>query len=355
MKEIKKKNISQFINESASSLNTFRTLILFGKNTATYKFAFCHALLKQKSKSFINYQDLTEDFLSALYQHHKVNPYQFQTGENTLTKAMDVYTASGESDEHWNKLRGVSEGIIYNHVFDAFQNVGGGTIDKSFLLFEHIKKDKQLVLTDNMLRVLDSEELINTILQENEARWAIVESAWQNGISTNLLGYSSDTNELYVGKKEGRVNLRSAVSTLSPYQKGKCFYCRRTVDATLHKDDDAFADVDHFFSLKSLKESKQLAILSDNNINLNGVWNLVIACKACNRGKGGKFEQRADDMFYEKLLKRNLYFLEEHKHTLKTGICSSLNVNNSNQLQIKMKEIFEFLAIREGWKPELVF
>ena len=31
--------------------------------------------------------------------------------------------------------------------------------------------------------------------------------------------------------------------------------------------------------------------------NLNGVWNLVLACEKCNRGKFGKFDNLADIKF----------------------------------------------------------
>ena len=37
---------------------------------------------------------------------------------------------------------------IYNNVFDAFHNVGGGSIKKEHLLFEHLPHEKKLVLTD---------------------------------------------------------------------------------------------------------------------------------------------------------------------------------------------------------------
>ena len=49
----------------------------------------------------------------------------------------------------------------------------------------------------------------------------------------------------------------------------------------------------HFFPL----------VLEERGIlkNLNGVWNLVLACKSCNRGSGGKFDRLADLVFLEKL------------------------------------------------------
>jgi hypothetical protein len=355
MTEIKNVNIHGFINTDESTLNTFRTLLLFGKNSATYKFAFCDALLKQHAKSHISYQDLLSDFVLALYQHYKVTPNQFQKGTNKLTQCMDEYQVSGEASSNWERLLKTAEGIIFNHVFDAFQNVGGGTIDKKFQLFEHHKKDKKLILTDNTLQVLESSKLIETIIRENQSRWGIVESAWRGGLSPNLMEFNKESNEFISVKDNNRVNLRSAVPVLSPYQKSKCFYCNREVDETLGSEEDAFPDVDHFFAFSSLKEGRITGLIKDNQINPNGVWNLVIACKSCNRGAGGKFDQKADNVYFDKLLKRNLHFMEEHKHSLKNGTCTSLNINNAGELKSKMNDIFKFLEIRSGWKPKCIF
>ncbi len=50
---------------------------------------------------------------------------------------------------------------------------------------------------------------------------------------------------------------------------------------TVSGDDTNTCDVDHFFphTLQPLFP----------DINLDGVWNLVLVCSACNRGEGGKF------------------------------------------------------------------
>lgn len=75
-----------------------------------------------------------------------------------------------------------------------------------------------------------------------------------------------------------RTAVTSARSALNGYQKGKCFYCFR--DITVDPTSDDLADVDHFFPHTLKRET---------NMNLDGVWNLVLACKSCNRGDNGKF------------------------------------------------------------------
>ena len=63
-------------------------------------------------------------------------------------------------------------------------------------------------------------------------------------------------------------------------------------------------DVDHFFphTLQSLS----------TDINLNGVWNLVLACPSCNRGEGGKFARVPAKKYLERLHQRNEFLISSH-------------------------------------------
>jgi hypothetical protein len=49
------------------------------------------------------------------------------------------------------------------------------------------------------------------------------------------------------------------------------------------------------------------------------IWNLVLACRECNRGVGGKFEKIPDINYLYSLNKRNNYFIESH-HPLRETI-----------------------------------
>ncbi|HIM06168.1 MAG TPA: hypothetical protein EYG53_13240, partial [Gammaproteobacteria bacterium] len=75
----------------------------------------------------------------------------------------------------------------------------------------------------------------------------------------------------------------NAVDTLRPYQHGRCFYCNRVLQEDVDKEHDAFADVDHVIPLSLLVRQPP-----NLGVNPNGVWNLVLACKKCNRGQQGK-------------------------------------------------------------------
>lgn len=68
-----------------------------------------------------------------------------------------------------------------------------------------------------------------------------------------------------------RINITSSRDALNGYQKGKCFYCFR--DISIQSGDLNLADVDHFIPHTLGTEFED---------NLNGVWNLVLACQSCN-------------------------------------------------------------------------
>ena len=65
-----KQLIHEFYAEEKDPLTTFRTILLFGKNVSTYKFALCSALLKLKPQNQIRFSDLSDDFL--LFNEHNL-------------------------------------------------------------------------------------------------------------------------------------------------------------------------------------------------------------------------------------------------------------------------------------------
>jgi len=84
------------------------------------------------------------------------------------------------------------------------------------------------------------------------------------------------------------------------------------------KKSDNLSDVDHFFP-EILKGSGFLGYV-------DGIWNLVLACKKCNRGNNGKFTKLPTIKLLERLNKRNEYFCSSH-HPLKETIMSQTGYN----------------------------
>jgi 5-methylcytosine-specific restriction endonuclease McrA len=326
-------------------ISTLRTIVLFGRNISTYKFALATTLLKLKPKNFVTYDDLRDEFLLSLLEHYQKNPYQYQAGENSLTKAFDKYIL----DKNWKELLIIAERNIYNNVFDAFHNVGGGSIKKEHILFEHLANEKKLILTDNLNAILEKSDLIDTLKNENESRWMVVEEAWKNKLSPNILVFNKSSGEFTSVTSTERTNLRSAVSVLLPYQHGQCFYCKKLINTNANINDHNFPDVDHFIAHSYFKRPEL------EHINSDGIWNLVVACKECNRGVGGKFERLPDYIYQNEIINRNVLFTEEHRHSLKNSILLSLKSTNHIDVKQKMYNLFKNYNMIEGWKPKLIY
>ena len=66
-------------------------------------------------------------------------------------------------------------------------------------------------------------------------------------------------------------------------------------------------------------------------INLDGVWNLVLACKNCNRGVAGKFEQIPTLTLLERLHARNNFFIDSH-HPLRETLMAQTGKKEKDRI-----------------------
>lgn len=150
---------------------------------------------------------------------------------------------------------------------------------------------------------------------EVEARWRLVETAWKLNISRHLIAidYDDDDELLFVGKRDRRTDITSCRDALNGYQRGKCFYS--DADISIEPGAANLADVDHFFP----------RVLAPDGIAnpIDGVWNLVLASKECNRGEGGKFDRLPHRRYLERLYQRNEYFVSSHHPLRETIMCQT--------------------------------
>ena len=155
-------------------------------------------------------------------------------------------------------------------------------------------------MTDNVSRLLETDQL-GSLEGEAEGRWRLVEAAWEMRISRKLLGvqYDSETKFLDGVVRYRRTPLTSCRSALNSYQKGKCFYCKCTISLS---NPDLHPHVDHFFPWKLQAETEFRG-------DVDGVWNLVLACRDCNSRKGKKLPTARLQKW---LLTRNHFLVESH-------------------------------------------
>ena len=117
-----------------------------------------------------------------------------------------------------------------------------------------------------------------------------------------------------------RVNITSSRDALNGYQKGRCFYCYR--DISINTLSAELADVDHFFPHKLNFCAKGKPI--------DGVANLVLACKECNRGTYGKFDRLPSIDLLERLSWRNEYLIKSH-HPLRETLMLQTGITETDR------------------------
>jgi len=292
--------VEHFLSTTPSVKSCWRGIILYGRNTASYKFALATALLEIKPESgqLIKLEDIAPSFATSIANHLKASPKQITTQAGKFIKACEAYNVDGVL----SKLVDATVAYGFANVIDAFHIVGSAPVHHHFYIDER-STNKGIRITEEFSQVLHGIQRSNLEL-EVDARWRLVETAWNLNLPANLLVVQHDEalGELFTQDSlHRRRSVTSCRSALNGYQKGRCFYC----DASLRLNGiDSNTDVDHFFPHR-LK-------LTHPHINLDGVWNLVLACDQCNRGPKGKLDRIPALSLLERLHQRNEYLIESH-------------------------------------------
>ena len=253
----------------------WRAILLFGRNVASYKFALAHALLDLRpiAGQIVSLEELAIPFARRICDHLRLADKQ---GTFKRSRFLDACRQANVGEFSEQKLAEKTVQLGFNNVIDAFHTVGREEVDQRFFVDER-GRSAGIRITDAFSKLLESDQSSN-LPEETEARWRLVETAWELGVSSSLLtvNHDQETQALFViDPLRRRRPITGARSALSGYQKGHCFYCF-----------DGFSllgptppDIDHFFphSLKSLGFK-----------GIDCVWNLVLSCPRCNRGSKGK-------------------------------------------------------------------
>jgi hypothetical protein len=192
--------------------------------------------------------------------------------------------------------------------------------------------------------VVDHTDNKNPLEAEAESRWRLVESAWHERRSTGSMlrvEYDRPSEMIVRGMLGHRRSITWVRPSLSGYQASTCFYCGALVTPLLGLDHSA--DVDHYFP--HMLMSRGLFV------DLDDVWNLVLACGICNRGSAGKFDRLPHGDFLESLWQRNERLISSH-HPLReaiiaaTGRTSAVRLDFLRSIQTRATQ-----HARAVWKP----
>ena len=321
--------MSEFTRNDLSTETLWRSIILMGRNVASYKFALGKALLeiaKSGKGPAVRLEDLAEPFSRNIIEHLALSETQ---GTSPSSKFLNVCRRYQKQEADREELIAQTVRLGFVNVIDAFHVVNQGDVAVRF--FEDARKSgsgaegPKIVLTDELYALVQSELGLNG---EAEARWRLVETAWSLGLSPNLLEvqHTHEGELLFVETPEkGRITITSSRDALNGYQKGKCFFCFGAISVISGAEN--LCDVDHFFP-HTLGRDGHVAT------NIDGIWNLVLACRGCNRGVGGKFALLPNIRLLERLHRRNNYLIES---------CLPLRETLQNQTGYLLEARREFL------------
>jgi hypothetical protein len=297
--------LSDFLASAPTLDANWRAVVLFGRNVASYKFALAKALLElaNHSDDRLRLEELAPPFARHLCDHLRRVDKQTTSPSSSFLEACRAFNRGELSQD---ELANSTVRLGFNNVIDAFHVVGAGPIPLRF--FEDERRTGQgpssIRLTDHFRELAGSVQG-DALMEEAEARWRLVETAWQLDLPRAGIAVQADTasSTLFV-ERVRRVSLTGVKAALNGYQRGRCFYCEAEVRL-------AEVDVDHFFPWVL----KQRGDMPD----ADGVWNLVLACRGCNRGERGKFAAVPSPRLIERLHKRNNWLVDSH-HPLRETI-----------------------------------
>lgn len=334
--------MSKFTDKSPDLEAYWRSIILFGRNVASYKFALAKSLLElgSREQELIRLEDLAQPFARNVCRHLERHPKQ---GTSPSSKFLDACRDFTQGKITESDLIGQTAKLGFVNVIDAFHVVNQGEIPKRFFVDER-KQSAGIRLTDDFFKMFEKGHT-GDLGEEVEARWRLVEAAWNLGVSRNLVSIHHDdkVNELFAGPNNRRISVTSSRGALNGYQRGRCFYCFDRI--SILTGDARLSDVDHFFP--------HILKAEIPNSHLDGIWNLVLACKDCNRGHDGKFAKVPSTRLLARLHTRNEFLIESH-HPLRETLMRQTGTRENERksfLQTQYNQAREKLI--HTWQPIL--
>lgn len=305
---------------------------MFGRNVASYKFALGRALfdLRPSPGQLVTLEELAAPFSTHICDHLRIADKQ---GTFQGSRFLDACRKFNDDKIDQESLVTATVRLGFNNVIDAFHVVGRDEVACRFFIDERTT-ESGIRITDAFAQLTDGDQGPN-LPQEAEARWRLVETAWELGVSRALVEVNHDleTDMLFaIDGSRRRKSITGAREALSGYQKGHCFYCFSSFSLLGPEP----PDVDHFFP-HSLK-------VTNIGRNINGLWNLVLACPRCNRGVDGKSNRVPVLKLLERLSKRNEFLISSH-HPLRETLIRQTGANESERRHFLNEFHREALAI----------
>jgi 5-methylcytosine-specific restriction endonuclease McrA len=255
-----------------------------GANSRTYKFALGSALLSiaRDGREAVSIAELAEPYAMALAR--RVHRFPQGPARTVMGKADFLGILAAESKltvttgSPTERLIAASVASMPGMVMQKFHNLRVlGDVPHTFYEVVGRGNDRVVRLTPDLASIATSADVLR---DELDARWSIVESSFDADIGRTLLdrGFVLSADGAQVLQAPlGRAPVTSARAALSGFQHGRCFYCHELLTSIARG-----VHVDHVYPVALTRTG------SWHGPDLNGVWNLVVACSSCNLSKSSR-------------------------------------------------------------------
>ena len=173
----------EFLEKQPSGGDYWRSIILFGRNVAYYKFALARALLEFRGRGndIVTLEELALPFARNVCEHLARSPKQSTSASSRFLVACGNYNGGKITQAD---LVETTRRIGFNNVIDAFHVVNNADLPHRFFLDER-REAGGIRLTEDLFRLLDAPAAQDLGL-EVEARWNLVETAWGLGMNSPM-------------------------------------------------------------------------------------------------------------------------------------------------------------------------
>jgi hypothetical protein len=331
------------VGSVAAESADFRSIVLRGRNVASFKFALAKSILNlaESGKATASLEELAVPFSKQMCAHiQEVDTQSTSAGSRFLDACRHFNAGRITEDE----LVSTTALMGFNNVIDAFHVVGSGDVATRFFVDERQQSLRGIRFTDELLLLAAQPHSRLPLEAEAESRWRLVESAWHEKRSTGStlqVVYDRPSEMIVRGMLGHRRSIAWVRPSLSGYQAAQCFYCAAPIHPLLGLENSA--DIDHYFP--------HMLMARGLFVDLDDVWNLVLACPLCNRGEGGKFDRLPHGDFLESLWQRNERLIASH-HPLRESIIATTGASPPARLDfLRSVQTRATEHARAEWRP----
>src|SRR5665647_824467 len=161
-------NITLFQEAHPSLESYWRSVILFGRNAASYKFALAKSLLEiaPTGRTEITLEELADPFSRHLCEHIAHSPRQVTSPGSQFLDACRSYNDGTFTHEALLQAT-VQNG--FNNVIDAFHIVNNGALPVQFYTKDYSARSRKIILTDAVFKLQDM-VFFDNFAKETESR-----------------------------------------------------------------------------------------------------------------------------------------------------------------------------------------